>query len=653
MPTIPKATVSIDATAGPGGSGSQLIAVIAPVVNNADAVPRVYGSASPINSFHGYCEGAEYAALHTAETGLPVMFCGIPISVAGVIGSENTSGNTNTCATTVTAGSDGVLAEHDGEIVVVNGGTIGTDQIVFNLSLDGGRSYQRIRLGTDNSYTIPFHDVTISFGAGDLTAGETIHTWHGSQPVGDAAGMTLARTNLAAQQREIRDAILIGDAADSTYANAALSLANDYASANERFIKIRVQAFDQKTPAELSNVTAKMSATTVTFAEVGATGDTITRTSGSFITDGFQVGDLVTVTNTPSGTNDFVGAAAITGVTDTVLTLDTDDLVDQGPVSATITAQRSVTFDNAGETLTLNGGSWLDDGFRVGQEVTIADTTGGTNDVTATIQSLSSLVMTLDTGDVSADEVIGANVVSITAGQTKTEWLTAAESAFASIDSAPRISLGLGRGRKLSPLTGYTYRRPVQWAASVRQYQHDYPVATWKKDLGSLPGWSLDDGNGTLEELDDRVDGSVALGARFTAFRTWANGPGGAFIALDLTRAADSTIQSYCHNQDVVNLAQGTVHAATEALIGQLLVLKTDGSGQATSDSLNTIRQRVQTQLNRVLLIDIGEGPRASGAVWVPNADDDLSGAEANLTGTLTLTLNGTVHSVTTTVKVQ
>lgn len=651
MPTIPKATVSIDATAGPGGTGSQLIAIIAPAVNNADGVPRVFGSGNPILSFHGYGEGAEYAALHTAETGLPVIFCGIPIAVAGVIGSENTSGNTNTCVTTVTAGSDGVLAEHDGEIVVVNGGTVGTDQIVFNLSMDGGRSYQRVRLGTDNSYVVPYHDVTINFGAGDLTAGETIHTWHGSQPIGDASGITLARTQLAAQQRQIRDAILIGDAPDSTYANAALSFANDYATSNERFVKIRVQAYDQQTPADLSNVTAKMSSTTVTFAEVGATGDTITRTAGSFITDGFQVGDLVTISNTPSGTNDFVGAAAIIGVTATVLTLDTDDLEDQGPVTATITAQRSVTFDNAGETLTLSGGSWLDDGFRVGQEVTIADSVS--NNGTFTIQSLSATVMTLDTGDVSADEVIGANVVSITAGQTKTEWLTAAESSFASIDSAPRISLGLGRGRKLSPLTGYTYRRPVQWAASVRQYQHDYPVATWRKDLGSLPGWSLDDGNGTLEELDDRVDGSVGLGARFTTFRTWANGPGGVFIALDLTRAADSTILSYCHNKDVVNLAQTTVHAATEALIGQLLILKTDGSGQATTESLNTIQRRVQTQLDRVLLRDIGEGPRASGATWTPNADDDLSGAEANLTGVLLLTLNGTIHSVTTTIKVQ
>lgn len=73
----------------------------------------------------------------------------------------------------------------------------------------------------------------------------------------------------------------------------------------------------------------------LTFAEVGATGDTIERQTGSFLTDGFFAGMLLT---SDSPLNTFSGAK-ITGVTATVLTLDTQDLVAEGPINGvTLTA---------------------------------------------------------------------------------------------------------------------------------------------------------------------------------------------------------------------------------------------------------------------------------------------------------------------------
>lgn len=68
----------------------------------------------------------------------------------------------------------------------------------------------------------------------------------------------------------------------------------------------------------------------LTFAEVGATGDTITRSAGSWISDGFTVGMQVSVRGTVSNN---VSSAAIAAVTSTVLTLDTADLTPEGPVS--------------------------------------------------------------------------------------------------------------------------------------------------------------------------------------------------------------------------------------------------------------------------------------------------------------------------------
>lgn len=489
MATLPKATTTVSAESGGVAAGSDMITIIAPVAANDDAVPRVFGSAKACYEFHGYNEGVEYAAIHVEETRKPFMFVGIPIETPGTISAEVTDGNSGTCETTVTAGADGVLHEHDGVLTVITGGIIGTHPIVLSLSLDGGLTSKRIRLGTANSYVIPYQGITIGFAPPEpeddatLVAGDVIHTWHGSQPKGDSDGLALARANLAAQQKLARTWLIIGDLETAAEGAAVVANINAYETANERFQLARC-----------------------------------------------AVRDIVS----------------------------------------------------------------------------------------------------------------GA--------ETKAEYIADAESELSAVADEYRVDLGIGRARKLSPFSGWIFRRPVSWAASVREYQHDLHVATWKKDEGPLSGWTLLDADGNLAEYDDRVDGGAASAALFTSFRSWANGPNGAFISQSLTRAPDLSILSYTHNVHVVNLAQTTVHAATELTIGSSLVLNPDGT--ATSDSLATIQQRVNSALERALLSNRGEGVRASRAVWTPSADDDLSGAEAVLTGVLDLVLNGTIHSVATTIKV-
>jgi hypothetical protein len=650
MATLPKATTIVDAESGGSSSGSDVITVIAPVPLNADGVPRRFGSAKAAFSFHGYSEGIEYVAEHVPSTGKPVLFCGVPIETAGTVGAHDVTGNSGTCVTTVSAAVGGCLTEHDGVLSVVAGGTVGTSQIVLGLSLDGGRTVKKVRLGTSNSYTIPYVGVAIAFAAGTLVAGDTIHTWHGLSPLTDASGVQIAREALAQSQYKSRSWIVIGDL-EADEAVTVATQANNYASANSRFTRARVGARDMLYSAALSHTEVRSTAATVTFLEVGGTGDTITRATGSFISDGFAVGDMLTITDTPSGTNNITGTAKVTAVTALVLTLDTDDLANQGPVAATIVGTPSLTFANTGDTITRNRGSWLDDGFRVGQTVTIAGTSGGTNDGSFAIAALTATVMTLASGGVDADAVIRTSAVTIAAGETKTQWLTAVEDEYSAIDGEERLSLGLGRARKMSQFTGYMYRRNAQWPAAVREYQHDYHIATWKKDEGPLSGWTLNDEDGNLAEYDDRVDGEFASAARFTSLRTWANGPQGCAVSQDLTRAEDGSVLSYCHNVDVLNLAQTVVQNATENLIGSSIPLNDDGT--ATTDALKSMSARVNRELQRSVLIDVGEGVRASKCVWTPSADDILSGAEALLTGTLELVLNGTIHSVTTTIKVR
>lgn len=642
MATLPSARTSVQDTAGAVASGVDLVAVVAPVATNADAVPRLYGNAAAIFTDHGYSEGLEYCALHFALTRKAVLFVGVPIATPGAVGREDTSGNTGTATTTVSAGSAGVLSEHDGVLTVIRGGVVGTDQITLGLSLDGGRFTRRVRLGTATSYTIPYVGVTVSFGVGTLVEGDTIHTWHGTGPRADADGIAAAKDALAAQMKGFRSILLIGDLQNSTEAAAYLAQLNAYATENERFVYGRASVRDRAPQAALSSTTWRMTGSpSLTF---DSATDTITRAAGSWLADGFAVGDTITVDGTVNNNGDFV----ITALNATVA--EVHDLVDEVAANATVTGRATVTFADSGDTLTRNRGSWLADGFRAGDTVTIAGTSGGTNDGDADIATLTPLVMTLAAGGVSADETIAAGDVTVSTGQSKAQWMADVDAEFAAIDDAPRIDLSAGRARRPSPFSGWWFRRPASWAASLIEYQHDLHVATWRKADG-VTGWTLDDADGQLAEWDDRVDGGAGSAARFTTFRTYSNGPQGAFITLSLTRAVEGSVLSLTHNAAVVNLACTIVQAATENVIGRSLELNDDGT--ATSDSLSTIQREVNAALEIALLQNRGEGKRASKAVWTPSADDVLNVAEPLLTGVLDLNLNGTIHSVATTVRVR
>jgi hypothetical protein len=647
MATLPRATTVVSDTAGAVAAGLDTVCILAPVATAADITPRQYGSAQAVYEQHGYCEGVEYCALHASRTRKPFVFVGLPIGTPGAISREDTSGNTNTCDTTLSTGSDGVLAEHDGQLTVIDGGVVGTDPIVLGLSMSGGREIKRVRLGTAFSYTIPYFNVIVTFGAGSLTAGETIHTWHGNAPVCDTNDLAAARAALAAGEGAFRSILLIGDLASDTEADDFLTELDAYETENERFIYGRASVYDRLPQAALSNSTWRKSALgTLTFNDdVG--GDTATRSAGSWITDGFAVGDWVTFSGTAS--NNVSGK--ITTLDATIMGFGAVALLaDEGPVTgAACVGQASIVFDATAETITRSRGSWFTDGFRDADSVTITGTATATNDGTFVIGTLTATVMTLGAGDVDANETAGAADQTIVTGQTKAAWMAEIDAEFASVDDAFRIDLSAGRGRIASPFSGWRLRRPASWAASIREYQHDVHIATWRKDDGPT-GFDLFDADGVLAEWDDRVDGEAACAARFTAFRTWANGPRGAFIAQSLTRADDNSLLSQTHNVAVVNVACTVTQLNTENVIGRSLVLNDDGT--ATTDSLNTIATEVNAALELALLQNRGEGQRASKAVWTPSADDILNVPEALLTGVVELNLNGTIHSVSTQVSV-
>jgi hypothetical protein len=648
MADLPEASVSIDDEGGAFAGTTGYIAVFAHAAQNADMVPRVFSSTKALLEQHAYSKGVSYCASHFAETKKPIIFCGLPGAVAGAIGSQDSSGVTGTSQITVADGSDGIADDVDGVLTVTTGGTVGSNGIVFTLSLDGGRTEKTIRLGTASSYTIPYVGLVISFGAGTLVAND-VYTFRSKSPMWDSAGLTAARAALASQLKQVRSFMVIGDLPNSTYAGYVVTETNAYETSNDRFVYARGNVKDRSPLAKAARITKRMTgAPSLTFAEVGATGDTITRATGSWVTDGFTTGDVITVSGTTS--NNFANAV-VTGVTATVLTLDTQDLVAEVTTAASVSASPKLVFAEVGataDTITRSSGSWLDDGFAVGDTINVSGTASN-NFTGGVIGALSATVLTLTTQDLVA-ETIGMNLVTIEKSQSMAAWVSAQDSAFATIDNQRRIDLALGSGRKQCPITGWLFRRPASWAASLREYGHDLQIPCWRKADGPLDGWSLEDEDGNIEEFDERVHGG-GLAGRFTCMRTYSNGPRGAFAALSLTRGSEGSLLSRTHNMAVANLACTIAQLETENAIGQVLVLKSDGTG--TEASLALIEERVNSSLQINLLQDKGEGQRASSAVWRASRTDVLNTPGATLNGVLTLLLNGTLEKIVTRVKVE
>lgn len=646
MSTLPRATVAVDPTAAAPAGGANLVCLMAPCASSADFIPRLYGSAAALVAAHGYCEGAEYAAMHIAGTGFPVLFCGLPINTAGAVSRSTTHENTGGSVPSVVAGSGGFLAEHDGIVRVVTGGTIGTSQIKLELSLDNGKSFKAIRLGTSSSFTLPDVNGTVSFAAGDLVTGDTVLRWHGSGPLADVADVADVRTELASRQFRFRDALLCGDLATDTEAGSVVTQIDAYATENDRDVGIACSVFDRLPQASMTRTTWRMTGSpTLTFAEVGGTGDTITRSTGSWIADGAVDGDTFTVTGAvaAAGANNFT--AAIDSLAATIITLGSQDVEAEAIAGCTVTGSPTLTF--AATTITRNRGSWLADGFRVGSVFTVDGT--ASNDYTKTATVVTDTVLTFASGGVS--ESIRSDAVTIVAGETKAAWMQRLDDEFASVDSQERIMLGAGRATFPSPYSGWHRRVPSSWLDTVRCYQHDLHVASWRKDFGSIGGASLEDANGDVVEWDDRADGEAGSAARFTTLRTWANGPQGVFVALSLTRAGDGQLASLRPNQTVINAVCNTVRIATENAIGRSVPLNADGT--ATADFLKVLAAEVNAALELEILQSRGEGARASACTWTPNALDVYNVPEPTTNGTVDLVLNGITHTFDTRVQVR
>lgn len=310
------------------GASSQLICIAGCTASGTALSPKQYSKASALVTDFGYGPAVERAAHHIERTGRPVWFVRLASNTAGSAYSVVTSGVTGGSVITATGTP---LDRYEIKFEVVTGGTIGTTGIVFKYSLDGGRHYSsKVSLGTANSFLLPNTGVTLAFAAGTLVAAD-VATLNTEAPKWTSSDFAALFTALAAQSQLFGMLQIVGEAA-KTDLDALETQLQAYKNSSKRFIQAMTETRQRYRDCAMTGNP------NLTFAD--ADPDTITRATGSWITDGFKVGMSITV---DSASND--GTYEIASLTATVITLVAGDALSaEGPTNGhTVTGTESKT----------------------------------------------------------------------------------------------------------------------------------------------------------------------------------------------------------------------------------------------------------------------------------------------------------------------
>jgi hypothetical protein len=675
---VAAANTSIVEAAGGIPTGENLVAFFGPVPRNADLEPGLFASDTALEEEHGFAQGVDMAATFIQHTKKQIVFMPMPIATEGTVGQLNMSGNSGTSVVSVAASTGGSLDRVQGRCWVLQGGTVGVDQIRLQISLDGGRTRQQVRLGTATQYVIPKVGHELSLTEGTLVAGDMVLSWVSAPPEIDDNDLDTARQRLAEYKYLTRTWFLVKELNGAADVLAWQAAASEYDTGDKRHVQALCYqrpnyldgAFRTDGPTRwrgrLSQQRVRMLGDPeITFTQgAGPPTDTITRDAGNFVDEGFVAGDWVTTAGASEAANNgswpLDGAASATLILGVAGELTND--VDAAGI--TIVGSPGLTFVDGGGSddalVKSSGTSWLDDGFKAGDTMTISGTVS--NDGDYEILNVTADTITVATGSFTAEEISSYGVTIYTFASYNSD-LQAQDAEFAAVTTDYHLEISYGYAAWRSPVTGYSWliRRPAALSDLCRGFQVDLSLTTWYKNDAPVgipggPKWSFLDGDKRPFEYDDR---KYELGelAGFTTMRTWASDTSGLpYMSISVTRNGSGGVLDQSHYARVGNLARTVVQAVTENFTGGVYDTRTTNEGKfLTGGAKNELKAQVDQGLTNALLGTSrgGQGPRVEKATWTAGNDNlDPTAGTPTITGVCELAVRGTVWQVDTVVRI-
>lgn len=293
-------------------ASSEVLAVIGCCSSGATKTPTQFSNPTALVAAHGYGPAVEYAAYHIDTTQKPVWFVRMPTDTAGSSSPVDSDASTGTSVVTLTGTP---YDDYEGQLLVITGGTIGTAGCVIRYSLDGGRSWSpKIAIGTASTYAIPHSGLTLNFAAGTLVA-DDIHYWYSTAPDWTKDDLDDVFEAFEASTQLFPALHLVGISAKTDLDTLKTEIDAYKTSAGRHLF-----AFASTRPTYRA---ARMVGTaTLTYADDNP--DTITRSAGSFVNDGFKAG--MTISQSGSVSNDAY-TYTVASVAALVLTLVAGDAV--------------------------------------------------------------------------------------------------------------------------------------------------------------------------------------------------------------------------------------------------------------------------------------------------------------------------------------
>jgi len=607
-----------EATEGSSQSGpsSYLLGVLSCMQKGDTSKFKLYDSADQVKTDKGVGEGLEFAAQYFELANGQLLFAGLEVATAGTISHVD---NTGMKGSSTAAFSGSPLDDAQFAVRVADDGNdgdgtlVGTAGISIQWSDDGGVTWSRaLRLGTANSYTLAALGVTVTFGTGTLKTGDVARCDVRS-PKWDNDAITAAIDALLARNDKPRAILICGDCPDRSTLQQLIARAAQLRAAN-RFTQLFFNLRDNLAKAVFQGSRTFAATLEADIVTTNASGKTYTRSAGSFLTDGFAVGDTVNWTGFVNSANN--GEHVITTLTATVMTCSASTLVDETNVANTActTLGESLTATASTKKYTRTVGSWITEGFAVGQTAEFTGFVNDENNGPHEITAVTALELTV--AETLVDETPAVFGITASATELDATWTAALGEVVGDDLSSELVDQGVspygGRYLLASPTSGSIKRRPASWIALIRWMQHDPAVAPYRVSDGPLAGGAvtIKDENGDPQEHDERLMGGL-LEHRISCLET-KDDRTGVFVSLALTLDNDNAVLSRVQNKGVSDIISDIVQTKTSSLLGSSP--ETNKDGTLTEAAARTIEDDIRNELKQKVMTKgpLDDAPQAS-----------------------------------------